>query len=602
MKKKARPSHGIFSNVSWMLGNAWRVCKTVPLWCVVHALLVVGLNLAELFVAPEILGKVESSAPVSELVATIAVFAGLLFLLNGGRKYVEGVSEWGRIDVRFDILGQIEKKNCTTSYPNTLDPDVIKLRNNAQATASGNDRECEAIWLTLRSLLANIGGFVIYLMLLSNLDPVLLCVVIATAVASFFASRWANTWQHAHRDDVQDYWRKQDYINTKSTSVTLAKDIRMFGMQEWILGLQDKLTRFYAAWALRVEKHRFVAYGTDIVLGIARNAVAYLYLINMALNEGMSASEFLLYFTAVSGFTAWITGILKEFSDLHHASLEICNVRDYLELPETFRMVGGKSISTAHGYELQLKNVSFRYPGTEEDTLKNVDLTVKPGERLAIVGLNGAGKTTLVKLICGLFDPTEGAVLLNGQDIRQFNRPDYYRLFASVFQDMSVLDVTIAENVAQTSENIDRARVKACLAQAGLTEKIASLPDGIDTHVGREVWEDGVLFSGGETQRLMLARALYRSSPILMLDEPTAALDPIAENDIYMKYNEMTAGRTAMFISHRLASTRFCDRIIFIADGGIAEEGTHASLLEKNGRYAELFEVQSRYYREGRDF
>ena len=172
----------------------------------------------------------------------------------------------------------------------------------------------------------------------------------------------------------------------------------------------------------------------------------------------------------------------------------------------------------------------------------------------------------------------------------------------SVFQDFSVLDVTVAENVAQTWKDIDRRRVDECISLAGLTEKISSLPNGIDTYVGREVWDDGVLFSGGETQRLMLARALYKDGPILVLDEPTAALDPLAENDIYMKYNDMTAGKTAMFISHRLASTRFCDRIIFIADGGIAEEGTHDVLLKKKGKYAELFEIQSRYYREGRDF
>ena len=218
------------------------------------------------------------------------------------------------------------------------------------------------------------------------------------------------------------------------------------------------------------------------------------------------------------------------------------------------------------------------------------------------MGLNGAGKTTLVKLLCGLLDPTEGAVLLDGQDIRQFNRRDYYALFSAVFQEFSVLAATVAENVSQAVGGGDKEKVRACLDKAGLTEKIDSLPKGIDTQVGREVYEDGVLFSGGQTQRLMLARALYKDGPVLLLDEPTAALDPIAENDIYLKYNEMSAGKTSLFISHRLASTRFCDRIIFVADGDIAEEGTHDELMQKGGGYAKLFEVQSRYYREGREF
>lgn len=602
MKDKARPRYGIFSNICWMLLNAWRSCKTTPLWCVVYALLVIGLNLAELFIAPEILGKVESSAPVHELILTICIFAGLLLLLNGFKKYIDIISEYGNVEIRLGILRQIAKKSCTTSYPNTLNPEITKLRDHAQQTVNMPTASAGRIWITLRSLLANIGGFVIYILMLSHLDPILLGVVILTSIISFFAARWANAWHYAHRDSVQAYWRKNYYITNKSTSITLAKDVRMFGMADWIFSLQDKLTRFHANYAVQVEKHKLIAYSIDIILSIARNAIAYVYLINTALNEGLPASEFLLYFTAVSGFTAWITGILSEVTELHKESLELNNVRDYLDLHESFRMEGGKPIPTESGYELKLDNVSFRYPGAEADTLHDVNITVKPGEKLAIVGLNGAGKTTLVKLMCGLLDPTNGTVLLNSQDIRDFNRPEYYRLFASVFQDISMLDVTIAENVAQTCVNIDRARVEACIEQAGLTEKITSLPNALDSHVGRDVWDDGVLFSGGEIQRLMLARALYHSSPILILDEPTAALDPLAENDIYMKYNDMTAGRTAIFISHRLASTRFCDRIIFIADGGIAEEGTHASLLQLGGRYAELFEIQSRYYQEGSDF
>ena len=192
--------------------------------------------------------------------------------------------------------------------------------------------------------------------------------------------------------------------------------------------------------------------------------------------------------------------------------------------------------------------------------------------------------------------------MLNGKDIREFNRREYYGLFSAVFQEFSILDVTVAENIAQTKENIDYEMVTDCIEKAGLTQMITDLPQGLDTHVGREVFLDGVLFSGGQTQRLMLARALYKDGPILMLDEPTAALDPIAENDIYRKYNDMTAGKTSMFISHRLASTRFCDRIIFVADGHITEEGTHESLLALGGEYAKLFEVQSRYYQEGREF
>lgn len=275
-------------------------------------------------------------------------------------------------------------------------------------------------------------------------------------------------------------------------------------------------------------------------------------------------------------------------------------MRGYIEAPEPFRMEGGKAIEpdTSLPYTLELRDVSFRYPGAEKDTLSHIDLTVRPGEKLAIVGLNGAGKTTLMKLCCGLLDPTGGQVLLNGEDIRDFNRRDYYRLFSTVFQDFSVFDTTFADNVTQVPESPDTAGMEDAVKRAGLWEKYQSLPQGGATHIGQGIYEDGLLLSGGELQRLMLARALYKNGPIIILDEPTAALDPIAEHQLYLRYSQLTQGRTSFYISHRLASTRFCDRILLLGQGRILEEGTHQSLLELGGEYARLFAVQSRYYQD----
>ena len=428
-------------------------------------------------------------------------------------------------------------------------------------------------------------------------------VVIATTVISFFVSRKTDSWRYRHREEEAEYDKRFLYIRNKSESVELAKDIRVFGLAPWLQSIYNSILKLYEGFVKKSEKQKLIGNIVDVLLGVLRNGIAYFYLINMALNENLPASTFLLYFTAVSGFTAWITGILNEFAVLHKESLDLNTIREYLDVPEPFRFEGGVPIpDLSSGCEIKLEKVSFRYPDAGKDTIHNLDLTIAPGEKLAIVGLNGAGKTTLVKLICGLLDPTTGCVLLNGIDIRRFNRQAYYDVFSTVFQDFSVLDVSVAENVAQRIDGIDRERVDDCLALAGLTEKIRELPNGVDTKIGRKIWDDGVELSGGQIQRLMLARALYRDAPMLLLDEPTAALDPLAENDIYVKYNEMTHGKTSLFVSHRLASTRFCDRIIFVSDGHISEEGTHADLLERGGEYANLYEVQSRYYQEGRDF
>lgn len=602
MKEKEKPKYSVPQNVWWMIKIAWNTRRRVLLFCVLTAVLEVLYQLTQLYIAPEILTRVEQHAPLGSLLATIAFFTAALFLITGGKEYIEQNVMFPRIDVRSAIIGLLGRKSNTTAYPNTLKPDFIKLREKAHVACGGNDMASEHIWETLTKLLQNVGGFAVYLTILSGVSPVLLAVVIGTCLWGFLVSRYVNNWQFTQREKEEKYYAQKRYIREKAESIALAKDVRIFGLQNWFDDMVTSIHNAYLDYLYKVERKLLLADVTEAALTVARNGIAYVYLLNMALKENLSVPEFLLYFTAVSTFTTWVMGILQHAVKLHQESIDLSQLREFLEYPEPFQFEGGAAVPKAAQYELRLENVSFRYPGADKDTIHHLNLTVHPGEKLAIVGLNGAGKTTLVKLLCGLFDPTEGRVLLNGQDVRAFNRREYYGLISAVFQEYSLLDVTVEENIAQSYHHIDEARVAACLEKAGLTQAIAALPQGVKTHVGREVFLDGVLFSGGQTQRLMLARALYKDGPILMLDEPTAALDPIAENDIYMKYNDMTAGKTSIFISHRLASTRFCDRIIFLAGGGIAEEGTHETLLALGGEYAKLFTVQSRYYQEGKDF
>lgn len=600
--QQQKPKYSLAQNVVWMIKLAWKVRKRVLLFCILAALVEVLHNLAQLYIAPEILRLVDQHAPMSELLLTILFFAAALFLTQGIKGYFDACVNYPRIDVRSAIIGLITKKANTTSFPNTLDAEFIKLREKAYSNCDNNRSATEYIWQGLTNLMMNVGGFIVYLTILANLDAMLLLVIIVTCLVGFFVSRRTSDWMYNHRGEEMVYYAKKSYIRSKSQSTILAKDIRIYGLQNWLNDLMSNVHDIYLGFRLKVERKWLIADIVEAVLTMARNGIAYVYLIHMTLNEGLSVSEFLLYFTAVSTFTTWVMGILRDVSRLHKDSLDISCVREYLEYSEPFKFEDGDDVPKATSYELKLEHVSFRYPGSDKDTIHDLNLVVKPGEKLAIVGLNGAGKSTLVKLLCGLFDPTEGRVLLNGKDIRDFDRNAYYDLFSAVFQEFSLMDVTIAENVAQTTVDIDYDRVSDCIEKAGLTKAIKEHPKGLGTHVGRNVFLDGVLFSGGQTQRLMLARALYKDGPILILDEPTAALDPIAENDIYMKYNDMTSGKTSVFISHRLASTRFCDRIIFISDGNIAEEGTHDSLLELGGKYAKLFDVQSRYYQEGREF
>lgn len=600
--EKEKPRYNTIQMIIWMVKIAWRSRKRVLLFCVLTAALEVMLNLTRLYIAPVVLARVEQKSPLWMLLTTIVLFTAALFLINGCKAYVIENTMYARVDVRSDIIGMISKKSSMTSYPNTLKPDFIKIREKVYLSCNGNWEAADHVWQTLTMLLKNIGGLIVYLSILSDVDVVLLIVVIVTCMGGFLVSRYTDNWRYAHKDEEEEYYQKKSYVRKKSESVELAKDIRIFGLQNWLNELLDEIHNLYLDFSLRCERVEVIADVTEAFLTMVRNGIAYVYLIHMVLKNGLSVSEFILYFTAVTTLTEWVMGILREMSQLHKESMDISRIKDYLEYPEPFKFEEGDAIPASDSYELELQNVSFAYPDMEKNIIENLSLTVHQGEKLAIVGLNGAGKTTLVKLICGLLDPTSGVVLLNGKDIRDFNRRDYYDLFSAVFQEFSVLDVTVAEEIAQVTTGIEYEKVRDCIEKAGLTATIEKLPLGLETHVGREVYLDGALFSGGQTQRLMLARALYKNGPILVLDEPTAALDPIAENDIYMRYSEMTSGKTSLFISHRLASTRFCDRIIFIGDGDIKEEGTHEGLLASGGEYAKLFEIQSRYYQEGKEF
>lgn len=517
------------------------------------------------------------------------------------KTYLENGTQSSYLCGRLEVVAELEEKFSTTSYPNTIDTNLLRLRNQATESSGNNRSAPEEIWRTWTQIISNILCFIVYLFLLSGLHPLLAVSVILTSVFGYFVSNRINGWGYRHREEENEIQNKRYYVSKVVLERKYGKDIRLFGLRPWIEEVWDGVYRAYQAFAAKRERIYLCATVLDAVLAFLRNGIAYAYLIWLTLIQGLPVSQFLLYFGVASGFSQWVTGLLSQFSELHRESLEISVVREVLEWPEPFLFEEGKLLVPDQGkaYELKLEHVSFRYPGAKKDTLRDLDLTICPGEKVAIVGLNGAGKTTLVKLLSGFLDPAQGRVLLNGEDIRQFNRRDYYQLFTAVFQDFSILEASVAENVAQQVEGIDMEKVRRCIALAGLTEKMESLPQKLDTKVGRRVFEDGMEFSGGEVQRLMLARALYKDAPILLLDEPTAALDPIAESNIYQAYNEMTQGRTSLFISHRLASTRFCDRILFLADGAIVEEGTHEELLALGGGYAELFQVQSRYYREG---
>jgi len=282
---------------------------------------------------------------------------------------------------------------------------------------------------------------------------------------------------------------------------------------------------------------------------------------------------------------------------LLRVSREVDDFRSYLDFDSGELDKEGIPVPESECYEFVFENVSFKYPKAEAYALKNVNVTLRAGERLAVVGLNGAGKSTFIKLLLRLYEPTEGTIYLNGVDIKTYHRDSYYKVFAPAFQEVELFAFPLAENISMKPPmETDKELARVSLIDAGFAERLAELPKGVDTEVLKIIDEEGVDFSGGEKQKIALARALYKQAPVIVLDEPTAALDALAESKLYRDFDKLIGGKTAVYISHRLSSTQFCDRVAMFAEGEMVEYGTHPELLAMHGAYAKMFEVQAQYY------
>ncbi|MCL2775507.1 MAG: ABC transporter ATP-binding protein/permease, partial [Oscillospiraceae bacterium] len=423
-----------------------------------------------------------------------------------------------------------------------------------------------------------------------------------TVVINYFMLRYVRDYEHKIRDKKTAIDRKISYLETLSTQFSHGKDIRLYDMSGWFRKMFELFMGEWHGIKKGVEYRSFGASFINFLIVLLRDGGAYIYLIYKAASGEITAGEFVLYFAAIGQFAGWFSGLIETWLNIHTASLQFCDIRGFFGIGnKTNRGKGIDLPKGSDGLSIELKNVSYKYPGTENPTVKNINLKIEAGEKIAFVGLNGAGKTTLVKLICGMYNPTEGEIFLNGHKVNEYNIDDYYTLFSAVFQHFRFLPVSISQNISIVPQNhADISKLEKCVELAGLREKISKLENGIDTPLIKEINPGGTELSGGEQQKLMLARAIYKDAPVLILDEPTAALDPIAESEMYMKYNEIAKNKTSVFISHRLASTRFCDRIILISDGEIAETGTHDELMKKGGEYAGLFEIQSHYYKDNK--
>ncbi|MCL2627948.1 MAG: ABC transporter ATP-binding protein/permease [Oscillospiraceae bacterium] len=377
-----------------------------------------------------------------------------------------------------------------------------------------------------------------------------------------------------------------------------AKDIRIYSQQDLLMGTFRKAINPSRWISFMFSEGRTAAFQLGILSAIGGGF--YILVGHTALGGTVPVGSIVQMVGAITAIAAAVGTLISITGTIYHNAPFIKPFKEFLTLPG-FLHNGKKSVSTTDGHlhEIEFRNVSFRYPGAEKFALQNLSLKFIPTERLAVVGLNGSGKTTMIKLLCRLYDPTEGEILLDGVNIKEYDYEQYTALFSVVFQDSFLFPLQLGQNVA-TDDEYDEGEIKRALENAGFSERLEKMPGALDTIIGKEYDEDGTQLSGGEEQKVALARALYKNAPIVVLDEPTAALDPIAEYEVYTTFDKTIGNKTAVFISHRLSSCRFCQRIAVFDEGKLIQIDTHETLLaDKSGRYYELWEAQASHYRGG---
>ena len=463
---------------------------------------------------------------------------------------------------------------------------------------SGNGQGIEAYTKAWCDLVMQLIGLVLYGAIVGQVSLILLAILVMQTLLVSYLHTKAGKRAYAMEDEIEKKWGIFQYLRRETVVPSNGKDIRMYRMDKWFLGMFHGLIDRVCALIDRQQTGYMAAGMAENLLTFARSMVVYGWLVREMAAGNMTIPSFLLYVGIVAGFGAWMNGLFGAWRQILENEKLMDDYRDFMDfgVVEEGRQAPERPGRT---HEIRFEHVCFRYEGSEEDTIRDLNLTIRPGERLALVGPNGAGKTTLIKLLCGLYRPTSGTVYLDGRDIQSLDQRAVFREFAVVFQDVFAFSFPLADNVSCVDcGREDSERLRESLEKAGLWERVQALPKGAQTFMNKDLDEAGVALSGGEVQKLMLARALYKDAPMVILDEPTAALDPIAESEMYERYDELVHGRTAVFISHRLSSTRFCDRILFLENGRITEEGTHGEPMQRGGAYAELFSIQARYYKE----
>ncbi len=577
---------------------SWQVCPSYMILLLINTVIGGGQILATVMLPRFLLDELAGGRNVKRLL----VFAGCIVAANLLFDWLTRLTKKG-LDVRGEYANQkmeelLGEKVMNLSYTRLEDPYYLDLKERA-AFVFINQQAMLQLINGAGDLLKNGVTLILMAVILFTLSPVLLICLLALVGVMMLLQKYFYTYQKEMFDEVLPVNRRYNYYVNLTTNGELQKDIRLYNMAgmlgdrvvDYNRQIMDTFDYFYKKQGLYLGLYGMI---NDLQAVLAYAYVA-LRVMTGWFGPSISLGSFSMYVSAAVQFSSGITkfgdSLLRTGQMLGYLDpfIELLRLPDEQEQKEGLPFEGPVE-------SIQFDHVDFTYPGSQKKALTDISFTVNKGEKISVVGVNGAGKSTLIKLLCRLYRPDSGRILVNGRDIFSYEYNSYMRQVAAVFQDYRLFAFTIGENISCREKGEDREHIIRLAQQVGLGEKLSSLPDGIDTLLGKEYDEAGTELSGGQEQKVAIARALYKDASLIILDEPTSALDPLAEAEIYENFHDLAGGRTAFYISHRMSSSLFCDRILVIDGGRVADFDSHEKLMKKDGMYRRLFQTQADNY------
>lgn len=578
----------------------------------IRQFIAVSIGYIAIYVSSDVLNGLERGDLAEELVSRTLILLGVLFLLNLVSRFMENYSSRIKEEVYDFLDGRMAVKSTEIDYPDLDSPYLNELKNRIDEDNSWGNGIFGAfihfeylVYQFFNAIFALVYLVPVVAFLIHREHGlsfvflfVLLLVLAANGFGESYFERKAVYFMQKMQEKPEDVDLTWEIVEGGGLTED-RKDIKLYGAKSLLRKyLCEHAIDFINNRNEKLSQNEGRKAFINGVFGAGVSGICYFFVTLLAAGGSIAIGSVVRYVACFERLVTALQAMIRDSQQFMLVARRMGTTFEYLDAKGS--LYQGKlpvEKRSDDEYEIEFRNVSFRYPGSSVYALKNFSLRLRIGERMAVVGRNGSGKTTMIKLLSRLYDPTEGEILLNGIDIRKFDYHEYMQLVSIVFQDFSLFSFSLARNVA-TSEEYDAEKVKKCLIQAGFSERLSELPDGIETIIGKE-WEDrGIHLSGGERQKIAIARALYKDSPFILLDEPTASLDPLAEFEVYSAFQEMVGSKTAIYISHRLSSCRFCNDIVVFDEGQIVQRGSHEQLMQQtDGLYHSLWMAQAEYYK-----